>query len=109
MLFPLTYPIRNVQNWSSDGVISHAKTEANKPLESYLLLLLLGSTWLSFLVLVSYRLRVRPNIKGTHYHTMNTVAYRISVQYIIYECMVLEESSILHTRCAFTQSVTVLL
>lgn len=43
MLFPLTYLIRNVENWSTDGVISHAKIEATNPIVSYLLLLLLGS------------------------------------------------------------------
>ncbi|XP_071684369.1 uncharacterized protein [Lolium perenne] len=32
MLFPLTYPIPNVRNWSIEGVISHAKIEAKKPL-----------------------------------------------------------------------------
>jgi hypothetical protein len=36
MLFPLTYPIPNVRNWSIEGVISHAKIEAKKPLVSYL-------------------------------------------------------------------------
>jgi hypothetical protein len=38
MLFPLTDPIPNVQNWSIDGVIAHAKSKANKPLVSYLFL-----------------------------------------------------------------------
>ncbi|XP_047096576.1 ankyrin-1-like [Lolium rigidum] len=33
MLFPLTYPIPNVRNWSIEGVISHAKIEAKKPLD----------------------------------------------------------------------------
>jgi hypothetical protein len=42
MLFPLTYPIPNVQNWSIDGVISHAKIKANKPLVSYLFLNCVG-------------------------------------------------------------------
>ncbi|KAJ1261328.1 hypothetical protein BS78_09G021000 [Paspalum vaginatum] len=32
MLFPMTLPIPNVSNWSIDGVISHAKLEAEKPL-----------------------------------------------------------------------------
>ncbi|KAM0903282.1 hypothetical protein ACQ4PT_018722 [Festuca glaucescens] len=33
MLFPLTYPIPNVRNWSIEGVISQAKIEAKKPLD----------------------------------------------------------------------------
>ncbi|XP_071684381.1 uncharacterized protein [Lolium perenne] len=33
MLFPLTYPIPNVRNWSIEGVISHAKIQAKKPLD----------------------------------------------------------------------------
>lgn len=33
MLFPLTHPIPNVRNWSIEGVISHAKIEAKKPLD----------------------------------------------------------------------------
>ncbi|KAL6842026.1 hypothetical protein ACP4OV_028005 [Aristida adscensionis] len=33
MLFPVTSPIRNVPNWSIDGVISHAKSENTKPMD----------------------------------------------------------------------------
>ncbi|XBI62831.1 hypothetical protein VPH35_043371 [Triticum aestivum] len=33
MLFPLTSPIPNVPNWTIEGVISHAKIEAKKPLD----------------------------------------------------------------------------
>lgn len=32
MLFPLTSPIPDVPDWSVDGVTSHAKLEAAKPL-----------------------------------------------------------------------------
>uniref|UniRef100_A0ACD5VY59 Uncharacterized protein n=1 Tax=Avena sativa TaxID=4498 RepID=A0ACD5VY59_AVESA len=33
MLFPVTSPLPNVPNWTIEGVISHAKTEARKPME----------------------------------------------------------------------------
>ncbi|XP_047057590.1 boron transporter 4-like [Lolium rigidum] len=33
MLFPLTSPLPNVPKWTIEGVISHAKTEARKPME----------------------------------------------------------------------------
>ena len=44
MLFPFTNPKPNVRNWSIDGVMSHAKNEAKKPLVSYLLLLCFTGT-----------------------------------------------------------------
>jgi hypothetical protein len=36
MLFPLTSPIPNVQNWSIDGLISHAKLNNAKPMVCYI-------------------------------------------------------------------------
>ncbi|KAM3370801.1 hypothetical protein ACQJBY_018247 [Aegilops geniculata] len=33
MLFPLTFPIPTIPNWSVDGIISHAKFESAKPLD----------------------------------------------------------------------------
>jgi hypothetical protein len=39
MLFPLTSPLPNVPKWTIEGVISHAKTEARKPMVCYFLFL----------------------------------------------------------------------
>uniref|UniRef100_A0A453D5J9 Uncharacterized protein n=1 Tax=Aegilops tauschii subsp. strangulata TaxID=200361 RepID=A0A453D5J9_AEGTS len=33
MLFPLTFPIPTIPNWSVDGIILHAKFESAKPLD----------------------------------------------------------------------------
>ncbi|KAF0920404.1 hypothetical protein E2562_034857 [Oryza meyeriana var. granulata] len=35
MLFPLTFPIPNVPNWSVDGIISHSKVKHTQPMDQH--------------------------------------------------------------------------